>query len=200
MRTTEEVLDAVGPRLRDVRSRRGMTIAQVSEATGISESTLSRLESGGRRATLELLLRLSTTYRVPLDSLVGAPYTGDPTVHIRPVERDGLIYMSLTNRPGGLQAHKLIIPPSTSSVEPDPQTHAGYEWIYVLNGTLRLVLGDSDLTLHPGEVAEFDTHIPHWLGAAGTTPVELLVLFGRQGERAHLRARTMRGHRAVTRG
>ncbi|HVX47687.1 MAG TPA: cupin domain-containing protein, partial [Mycobacteriales bacterium] len=82
---------------------------------------------------------------------------------------------------------KLVIPPRRS--EPDPQTHEGYEWLYVLDGQLRLLLGEHDLVLAPGEAAEFDTRVSHWFGAAGNEPVELLVLFGRQGERAHLRAR-----------
>jgi quercetin dioxygenase-like cupin family protein len=89
-----------------------------------------------------------------------------------------------------VQAHKLVIPASGETAVPDPKTHEGYEWVYVLSGRLRLVLGDQDLVLKPGEVAEFDTTVPHWMGSAGPDPVELLVLFGRQGERAHLRART----------
>jgi quercetin dioxygenase-like cupin family protein len=71
------------------------------------------------------------------------------------------------------------------------QTHDGYEWMYVLNGRLRLLLGDQDLVLTEGEAAEFDTHVPHWFDSAGPAPVEVLVLFGRQGERAHLRARSV---------
>ena len=163
--------------------------------TGISESTLSRLESGGRRATLELLLPLARTYGVPLDDLVGAPQTGDPRVHLRPVQRGGRTFVPLTRRPGGMQAYKMIIPPrrgrSAESTEPDPQSHEGYEWLYVMGGRLRLVLGDRDLVLTPGEAAEFDTHVPHWMGVPddATDPVELLILFGRQGERAHVRAR-----------
>ncbi|MFD2414886.1 XRE family transcriptional regulator [Amycolatopsis pigmentata] len=190
MSHVDDVIDAVGRRLREIRLRRGLTIAEVSAATGISASTLSRLESGKRRANLELLLPLSATYGAPLDDLVGAPYTGDPRVHIKPVRRGRQTFMSLTRRPGGLQAYKIIIPVTPAPVAPDLQTHEGYEWLYVLNGTLRLLLGDQDLVLRPGEVAEFATHVPHWLGAAGETPVEVLVLFGRQGERAHLRART----------
>jgi quercetin dioxygenase-like cupin family protein len=73
---------------------------------------------------------------------------------------------------------------------PEPQTHAGYEWLYVLNGSLRLILGEQDLVLSPGEAAEFDTRLPHWFGSADGGPVELLSLFGRQGERAHVRARS----------
>lgn len=45
------------------------------------------------------------------------------------------------------------------------------------------------INLHPGEAAEFDTRVPHWFGGRGDGPVEVLSLFGRQGERAHLRAR-----------
>lgn len=185
-----DVLAAVGPRLRELRRQRSVTLAELAATTGISESTLSRLESGGRRPNLELLLPLARVYGVPLDELVGAPHTGDPRVHIRPVRRFGMTFMPLTRRAGGMQAYKLVIPPRGGDVDPDPKVHEGYEWLYVLDGRLRLLLGDQDLVLKPGEVAEFDTHVPHWLGAAGAEPVELLVLFGQQGERAHLRARS----------
>ncbi|MDF3288080.1 helix-turn-helix domain-containing protein [Streptomyces silvisoli] len=184
-----DVLAAVGPRLRELRRQHSMTLADLAEATGISESTLSRLESGGRRPNLELLLPLARAYGVPLDELVGAPHTGDPRVHLRPVRRNGVTFVPLTRRAGGLQAHKMVIPPRRGDDDPDLKTHEGYEWLYVLNGRLRLLLGQHDLILKPGEVAEFDTHLPHWMGAADDEPVELLVLFGQQGERAHLRAR-----------
>jgi transcriptional regulator with XRE-family HTH domain len=183
----DTVLGAVGPRLRAIRKRRGVTITDVAATTGISASTLSRLESGGRRPNLELLLPLARVYGVALDELVGAPQTGDPRVHFRPVRRHGMTHIPLTSRAGGLRAFKLIIP--VRADEPDPKTHEGYEWLYVLDGRLRLVLGDQDLVLGPGEAAEFDTHLPHWLASAGPGPVELLVLFGAQGERAHLRVR-----------
>ncbi|MFF3688228.1 helix-turn-helix domain-containing protein [Streptomyces sp. NPDC002187] len=185
-----DVLAAVGPRLRELRRQRGFTLARLAEATGISESTLSRLEGGGRRPNLELLLPLARVYGVPLDELVGAPHTGDPRVHLRPVRRHGMTFVPLSRRAGGLQAFKLVIPADGPAADPDPRTHEGYEWLYVLSGRLRLLLGDQDLVLKTGEAAEFDTHIPHWLGAADAAPVELLVLFGRQGERAHLRARS----------
>jgi transcriptional regulator with XRE-family HTH domain len=184
----DAVLGAVGPRLRALRRRRGVTITDVAATTGISASTLSRLESGGRRPNLELLLPLARAYGVALDELVGAPQTGDPRVHIRPVRRHGMTHIPLSRRAGGLQAFKLIIPARTE--DPEPKTHEGYEWLYVLDGRLQLVLGDKNLVLTPGEAAEFDTHLPHWLGSAGPGPVELLVLFGVQGERAHLRVRS----------
>lgn len=185
----KDALAAVGPKLRDLRKQRGATLADLSRTTGISESTLSRLESGSRRPNLELLLPLAHAYGVPLDELVGAPRTGDPRVHLRPVHRLGMTFVPLTRRAGGMQAYKLVIPPDRDAGEPDLKTHEGYEWLYVLEGRLRLLLDGRDLLLKPGEVAEFDTHVPHWLGSADARPVELLVLFGPQGERAHLRAR-----------
>jgi transcriptional regulator with XRE-family HTH domain len=184
----EQVLTEVGPRLRALRERRNITLAALSKATGISVSTLSRLESGGRRPSLELLLPLAKAHQVPLDELVGAPPTGDPRVHLQPITRGGMTMLPLTRRAGGIQAYKLIIPPGDLRREPELKTHDGYEWLYVLNGRLRAILGEHDLVLRPGEAAEFDTRTPHWFGGADGAAVEFLSLFGKQGERAHLRA------------
>ncbi|MDQ4007170.1 MAG: XRE family transcriptional regulator [Actinomycetota bacterium] len=188
----DETLATVGPRLRALRRQRETTLSDLSAETGVSVSTLSRLESGARRPTLELLLPLAKAHGVTLDELVDAPPTGDPRVHLRPVTRHGMTMLPLTRRAGGIQAYKLVVPGRKRRREPEPQTHEGYEWLYVLNGRLRLVLGEHDLVLSPGEAAEFDTRVPHWFGAADGDPVEFLSLFGKQGERAHLRARPRR--------
>jgi quercetin dioxygenase-like cupin family protein/DNA-binding XRE family transcriptional regulator len=182
-----DVLAEVAPRLKAARLQHGATLRAVSEATGISVSTLSRLESGQRRPSLELLLPLARTYGVALDDLVGAPETGDPRVRLKPVKRGRMTMVPLTRRPGGVQAFKVVLPRVAG--EPALQTHEGYEWLYVLDGRLRLLLGAQDLELGPGEAAEFDTRVPHAFVAAGRRAVELLVLFGPQGERVHLRAR-----------
>ena len=183
----DQALATVGPRLRALRQDRDTTLAGLSRETGISMSTLSRLESGDRRPTLELLLPLAKAHGVTLDELAGAPPTGDPRVHLRPVARNGMTMLPLTRRPGGIQAYKLIIP-AGGRTEPDLKVHEGYEWVYVLSGRLRLVLGSTDLVLTPGEAAEFDTRLPHWFGSTGAAPVEVLSLFGPQGERMHVRA------------
>ncbi|TYB45247.1 helix-turn-helix domain-containing protein [Actinomadura chibensis] len=186
METTEEVLAGVGPRLRRLRQERGITLTALSETTGISVSTLSRLESGKRRPSLELLLPLARAHHVPLDELVGAPETGDPRIRPRPRRMNDMIVLPLTRRAGGLQAFKMIVPERIP--EPEPRVHEGYDWLYVLNGRLRLHLAGRDLILEPGEAAEFDTRLPHRFGGHGG-PVEVLSLFGPQGERLHLRAR-----------
>jgi quercetin dioxygenase-like cupin family protein/DNA-binding XRE family transcriptional regulator len=185
----ETVLTTVGPRLRALRLRRSLTLAALSEETGISVSTLSRLESGQRRPNLELLLPLARAHRVPLDELVGAPATGDPRIHIRPVSRHGTTILPLSRGAGGLQVFKHVIPAGTRSGDPQLRVHEGYEWVYVIKGRLRLALGEHDLVLPAGEAAEFDTRTPHWFGAADSKAVEFLSLFGPQGERMHVRAR-----------
>ena len=189
MANETDVLDGVGGRLRELRKRRDVTLTALAERTGISVSTLSRLESGGRKPTLELLLPLARAYQVSLDDLVGAPSTADPRVHGTPVTRDGMTMVPLTNRPGGLRAYKLFI---RRTGDRTLRTHEGWEWLYVLEGRLRVILGEHDLVLGPGEAAEFDTRTPHWFGCAERRTVEVLSLFGPQGERMHLRARPKR--------
>lgn len=185
----QRTFEALGPRLRQLRQTRNVTLTELAEETGISASTLSRLESGLRRPTLEQLLPLARAYNVTLDDLVDAPTTGDPRIHLRPISVDDTrVVIPLTRRAGGTQAYKFVLRAGTKDDKPELRTHEGYEWVYVLNGRLRLVLGEHDLLLEPGEAAEFDTHTPHWFGATTAGPVEFLSLFGPQGEKAHIRA------------
>ena len=76
--------------------------------------------------------------------------------------------MPLTQQPSGLHAWKVIIPPEHG--EPELRTHEGYEWLYVLSGQLRLILADHDITMGPGEVAEFDTRLRTGSAPPATSP------------------------------
>lgn len=189
----QEALASVGPRLRRIRRERGATLAALAEVTGISKSTLSRLESGQRRPSLELLLPIARAHQVALDALI-APETGDPRVRPAARQVDGMTVLPLTRHPSSLQAFKVIVPGTRTT--PDLKSHEGHEWLYVLAGRLRLVLADRDLVLTAGETAEFDTRPPHWFGSPDGTRSEIISLFGRQGERMHVRAGPGRSHDA----
>ena len=180
------VLADVGPRLRRVRTQRDVTLTELAATTGISKSTLSRLESGQRRPSLELLLPIAEAFRIPLDELVNAPEVGDPRIRLRPQKRDGRVVVPLTQQPRGMHAWKVVIPPDRRT--PELRSHEGYEWLYVLSGELRLVIGDHDITMRAGEVAEFDTRVPHWFGAANDRPVEVLSRLGQDDSHIHVRA------------
>jgi transcriptional regulator with XRE-family HTH domain len=180
-----DVLAEVGPRLRRLRRRRGVTLTALAAKTGISKSTLSRLESGQRKPSLELLLPLAEAHQVPLDELVGAPEVGDPRIRLKPRVRNGRLVFRLTQGSGGVAVWKVVIPPER---ERELRTHEGYEWLYVLSGRLRLILGEHDLTMGTGEVAEFDTRLPHWFGPADDEPVEILSIHSSHGRHMHVRA------------
>ena len=109
-----------------------MTLTELAAATGISKSTLSRLESGQRKPSLELLLPIAEAHQVPLDELVGAPEVGDPRVQFVPQDRNGRVVIPLTRQSGGIQAWKVVIEPSGET--PKLRIHEGYEWLYVLAG------------------------------------------------------------------
>jgi transcriptional regulator with XRE-family HTH domain len=187
--TDDDVLENVGPRLRALRAERGSTLGEIAETTGISVSTLSRLESGGRRPTLELLLPLARVYGVALDDLVDTPAPADPRAHGRPIQNDGTTLIPLSRQTGGPQAYKMSFPPRWRVGDTEQKVHDGYEWLYVLSGRIRLLLGPRDFVLGPGEVVEFDTRVPHSLSNPFPEPAEGLVLFGPQGERMHVRAK-----------
>ncbi|GAB4587038.1 helix-turn-helix domain-containing protein [Nocardia sp. IFM 10818] len=184
----DATLSQIGVRLRKLRESKDLSLADLGQLTDISKSTLSRLESGQRKPSLELLLPIAAALAVPLDEIVAAPRIVDPRMPQEPRHSGGRVIVSLSRTQGEPKAYKLIIPETES--EPFPRTHAGYEWLYVLSGRLRLVLGDYDVILGPGEVAEFDTQHPHWFGSTGRGSVEVLSLFGTQGERIHIRARS----------
>lgn len=180
------VLESVGARLQLFRERRGLTLAELSGLTGISKSTLSRLETSGRRPSLELLLPLAQVYRVPLDDLVGAPETGDPRIRLRPRRANGRTVVPLTRSSGDGHAWKIIVPPADSA--PKLKSHPGNAWIYVLSGRLRLIVGEHEVDMGAGEVAEFDSLVPHWFGSDGVHGAEILTIFGSDDEAVSRRA------------
>lgn len=181
-------LEQLPGRLKRAREKRSMTLSELAARTGTSTSTLSRLESGQRRPTIELVLLIALAIEVPLAELVAAPSVQDPRVQLGHSRVEGRTIVPLTRQSTEPRAFKLMIPRTEST--PALRTHSGYEWLYVLSGRMRLCLGPHDIELGPGEVAEFPTEQPHWFGSTGRGAVEVLSLFGTQGEMMHVRAHT----------
>jgi transcriptional regulator with XRE-family HTH domain len=184
----QDSLKQIGPRLRAARRARGLTLDQVSRAAGISASTLSRLESGRRQANLELLLPLTRELQLSLDDLVRPAEVEDPRIREKPYRANGMTVQPLSPPGAPLQTCKITYAPRRR--RPPQRTHDGYEWSYVVSGRLRLFLADRELVLEPGEAAEFDTRLPHAFMAADDGPAEVISIFGADGARIHLRARS----------
>jgi len=187
--TTDPVGDVqarVSERLRTLRTERGLTLAEVAGRAGMDPSTLSRLESGARRLTLDHLPVLARALGVPVEDLLGAPPQEDPRVRSRPRSRDGMTFWELNRHPeaGGQHAFKIRLPADRR--EPILRSHEGRDWLFVLSGRVRLVLGEQEYVLEPGEAVDFDTRTPHWIGVVDG-PAELIGIFGPHGERVHVR-------------
>ncbi len=187
---SEESIDArVRRRLRELRTERGLTLQQVAGRASIDLSTLSRLEAGKRRLALDHIPALAAALGVSTDQLLASAPSPDPRVRGRPRTYDGMTMWPLTQQGavGNLHAYKINVS-AKRRTPPDPlPTHAGHEWLYVLTGRLRLALGTEDFTIRPGEAVEFTTWTPHWFGAVDG-PVELIGIFGPDGQRLHLRS------------
>jgi len=177
----------VRQRLRALRQARGLTLQEVAGRAHLSTSTLSRLESGKRRLALDHIPGLAAALGVTADDLLGPAPREDPRVRAEPIRGDGLTLWPLTRHgpARGVHAYKVVVAPDRR-VPPDPlPVHDGHDWMYVLAGTLRLVLDGDELLVEPGEAVEFSTTTPHWFGAADG-PVELIALFGPHGEQVHV--------------
>lgn len=174
-------------RLRELRTERGLTLQQVAERASIDVSTLSRLEAGKRRLALDHIPALASALGVSADELLSSSPPQDPRVRGEPLRSDGMTLWPLTHRgpAAGLHAFKVDLSAHRRKPPAVLPVHEGYDWFYVLDGRLRLVLGTEDLTIEPGEAVEFSTWTPHWFGVVAG-PVELIAIFGPQGERLHL--------------
>jgi transcriptional regulator with XRE-family HTH domain len=183
----ESIDERVRRRLRELRAQQGLTLQQVSERAHIDISMLSRLESGKRRLALDHIAGLAAALGVSADDLLGAAPPSDPRIRSEPKTRNGVTMWQLTNRgpSGGLHAFKIRISARRRKPPESLRVHDGHDWMYVLHGRMRLLLGDQDLTIEPGEAVEFSTWTPHWFGAIDG-PVELIAVFGPHSERAHL--------------
>jgi len=171
-------------RLRTLREQRGLSLDAVARAAGMAPSTLSRLETGKRRLAVDHLAPLARALGTSADALLAPEPWDDPRVRRRARTVNGMRVVPLSREGGsGPRAYHLTLPERGI---PEPRSHEGHDWLYVLSGRLRLLLGDEDLVLAPGEVAEFSTWTPHWMNGVGG-PAEVLMLMGHHGERAHLR-------------
>lgn len=177
---------AVRSRLRELRLERGLTLEELSARANIDKSTLSRLESGKRRLALDHLPPLAEALGVRVDDLLPRRKVKDP--RIKPTARkfDGLTVWPLSGQGAadGLEASKMRIHASRNKPPAKLPVHEGHHWMYVLKGEMRLLLGDEDFIVKPGEAVEFNTWTPHWFGALDG-PVEVLAILGREGERIH---------------
>jgi transcriptional regulator with XRE-family HTH domain len=180
-----ELEETARRRLRTLRQARGWTLDDLAARAHVGASTISRIETGQRRLALDQLVTLARALGITVDDLL-ADDDGDDVV-IRPTPRgDGGAVWMLSRRddPSGRIVAKMRLPASTTA-EPERQVHPGHDWFYVLDGTVRLVLGGREHLVGAGEAASFSTMTPHSVVGVGG-PAETLTILDHHGERAHV--------------
>ena len=182
--TTDTTENHVRQRIRSLRTARGWSLDELARRSLIGPSTISRIETGGRRVALDQLVALAKALGVSVDELLDP---ADEDVVIRPVRDvvNGMTIWPLTRQPdsSGRAVSKMRIPASKQPLV--GQVHPGRDWFFVLSGTARLLLGEREVLVEAGHAAEFNTMTPHAIaGHAGA--VEMIVIFDREGERTHL--------------
>lgn len=177
------VESTVRARLRALRTTLGLSLDDLAAQTNLSASTISRVETGRRTISLDVLVPLARALHVDLDALLDVH--GDDDVVIRPTSTtvDGVTTWMLSRPTGRTIAVKMRIEPT--AVRPEQRVHPGYDWMFVIKGRVRLFLGDRELVVKTGEAAEFATMTPHAFGAIGAA-AEVIMIFDRDGQQAHV--------------
>ncbi|WP_254407532.1 helix-turn-helix domain-containing protein [Streptomyces sp. GMY02] len=162
--------------MRELRRDRRLTLEAAARRAGLSPAHLSRLETGLRQPSLPMLLALARIYGTTVSDLLGeVPPERDPIVRAgraEPVEAGGWTYHQAGGSGRAMQPLRVRVP---YGVQGDlVRVHPGEEWLYVLEGRLRLNLGDAEHLLDPGDSAHFDSLTPHRIAAAGPEGAELL--------------------------
>lgn len=173
-------------RLRTLRQARGWTLDDLAARTHLGASTISRVETGQRRLALDQMVTLARALGVTVDELLADDDAGDVVIRATPSGKGGAVWLlSRRDDPSGRVVAKQRFPAGTGD-EPERKVHPGQDWFYVLDGTVRLVLGGREHIVAAGEAASFDTMTPHFVVGGGGGPAEILSILDHHGERAHL--------------
>jgi transcriptional regulator with XRE-family HTH domain len=180
---SNEIERVVRTRLRSLRQTLGLSLDELAVRSHLSASTISRIETGNRTISLDVLLPLATALQVGLDALLDVQ--GDDDVVIRPtLSRAGERMTWMLSRPtGNTMAIKIRFEPTER--RPEQRVHPGHDWFFVLEGRVLLRLGERQIVVETGEAAEFATMTPHAIDALDG-PAEVIMIFDRDGQRAHV--------------
>jgi DNA-binding XRE family transcriptional regulator len=178
-----DIEKVVRDRLRSLRHTMGLSLDELAARTNLSASTISRVETGKRTISLDVLLPLAAALQVQLDALLDVSSDDDVVIRPLPTSGGGRTTWMLSRPTGSTLAVKMRLEPSRR--QPELRVHPGHDWFFVVQGRVRLLLGEREIIVEAGQAAEFATMTPHAL-AAIDEPAELIMIFDRDGQRAHV--------------
>ncbi|MDH4074583.1 MAG: XRE family transcriptional regulator [Acidimicrobiia bacterium] len=173
----------VRSRLRSLRTAQGLSLDEVAARANLSPSTLSRVETGKRSISLDVLVPLAGALGVGLDALLDVRDDDDVVIRPEPASHSGRTTWLLSRPTGNTLAIKMRLEPTEQP--PRQKVHPGHDWFFVIEGRVRLLLGEREIMVEAGQAAEFATMTPHAIQAVDG-PAELIMIFDRDGHRAHV--------------
>lgn len=156
--------------VREFRSRRGLTLDELSERTGLSKGHLSRFERGEKFLSVAALLRVANALDVSVSAMLGESVTADALHLVRVTERavrkapkkDGGYSFATLSRPGqdaGLTTFLVDYP--ARAQRSSTAYHAGEELFFVLKGRVEIGLPGRTVVLEEGDYLQFPGHLKH---------------------------------------
>ena len=176
----------IGPKIRSLRTGKGMGLAQLGDHTGLSAGMLSRIERGQVFPTLPTLLRIALVFGVGLDHFFAAGEDRPVLEIVRRADR-----LRLPDHPGGIPAfhfESLDFPVTDRRLEaflaefpgdgPEsaPHSHAGVELIYVFRGSLDIAVHSRTHRLETGDSMYFESGFEHCYRAGGSDGCSAIVV------------------------
>lgn len=175
----------VGPVLKRLRTRAGMSLRTLAERAGFSASFLSLLEKAQVSPSISSLERIARALNVTVVDLLRAPVPADGVVRgdSRPAftsswSRARIESLSPSGDPGGLEALAVTLAPSGTSgahLAEQPQN----QFAYLLKGSLTLFIGEARIELKTGDTVSIPAGRPHRWQNNGRRPAQVLLVFGR---------------------
>ena len=178
-----DIEQTVRTRLRSLRNALGLSLDDLAARTNLSPSTISRVETGKRTISLDVLLPLAGALHIDLDTLLDVRDDDDVVIRPMPTPSGTHTTWMLSRPTGTTTAIKMRLEPTRTASE--QRVHPGHEWFFVIEGRVLLSLGGRQVTVETGEAAEFSTMTPHALSAVDGA-AELIVIFDRDGQLAHV--------------
>ncbi|GBC62684.1 XRE family transcriptional regulator [Desulfonema ishimotonii] len=180
--------EEIGLRLRSLREEKGMSLGELSRLTGFDADFLSKIETREVYPQLGTVIRLSKALDAAFGQIIAGagdkPYAitrmRDQKTVSRSTSHKGekhiYSYKGLAPEVRGRSMEPLIVQ-LQESPEKDLSSHDGEEFIYVLNGTAVLELGDERFELEPGDSVYYLSSVPHWIAAKSATATILAVIY-----------------------
>lgn len=172
----------IGQMIKELRSKRGLTLEQLAERSGCTPGFISQLENKKATPSITTLYSIADAFGVNVADFF--PHGIDPTKVTRHDHRESFhfegsaIFYSLLStkfRHGALGVFLLTYNPADQALPTDEvRKHIGEEFFYILDGVLRLWIGDGFYDLYPGDSAYFVSSIKHRLENLSSQPTIVL--------------------------